>query len=201
MHEECGEPIVAPYHGGSYPVLIGAALVACGDGYYPMYRVVAIVGAGLAVAACSSTSNGAFGFGPTKEAVRFESEPPGAEAKTSTGESCRTPCAIAMPTDKGFSVTFSLTGYKPATEELQLASMSDGTSQLRPNPVIATLAAVPPPKKKARAMKTVAKPAPKSKPVAAAPPAATPAASPTTTWVQQPQKTSPWPATPSPQAH
>ena len=33
---------------------------------------------------------------PIMDTVRFESEPPGAEAKTSDGQTCRTPCALAL---------------------------------------------------------------------------------------------------------
>jgi hypothetical protein len=165
-----------------------------------MYRVLAIVGAGLLVGACSSTGGSL--FGPSKDTVRFESEPPGAEAKVSTGEACKTPCALAMPTDKGFSVTFTLLGYQTVTQEVQLAE----SSQFRPNPVNATLAAVPPPKKKIYRKKPTARPAPRPKPVAAAPrqapsqQAAPAAAPPPMTPAQQPQVTSPWPSAPPPPA-
>lgn len=145
------------------------------------------------LAACSSTDSlkfeNPFKFEPVRDTVRFESEPPGAEAKTSTGQTCRTPCALAVPTDKGFSVTFTLTGYQSATEELQLVSMGDGTSKLRPNPVLVQLTPVPPPvkpKKPVRRRRVTAKPKPKPP----APPPMTPA--------PQPQSTSPWPAAPAP---
>lgn len=168
-----------------------------------MYRFIAIVGASLVLAACSSTDSGKFEnpFGsfenpfklePVKDTVSFESEPAGAEAKTSTGQTCRTPCALAIPTDKAISVTFSLTGYEPATEQLELVSMGDGTSKLRPNPVLVQLTPVPPPaKSKKPARRTSAKPKPKPKP--AAPPAAAP---PPTAPAPPPQTNSPWPASP-----
>jgi len=167
-----------------------------------MYRVVAIVGAGLVLAACSTDIKNPFGFEPAKDTIRFESQPPGAEAKTSTGETCRTPCALAMPADKPFTVTFTLTGYQLDTEQVQLASMGDGTSKLTPNPVLVQLTAVPPPKskKKVRRKKPTAKPTPKPKPAVAKPaPAAKPAPPPMTPAPQpQPQATSPWPAAPPP---
>jgi hypothetical protein len=166
-----------------------------------MYRVVAIVGAGLVLAACSTDSKNFFGFEPAKETIRFESEPPGAEAKTSTGETCRTPCALAMPADKPFTVTFTLTGYQPDTEQVQLTSIGAGASKLAPNPVLVQLTPAPPPKpKKVRRKKKTAKPTPKPKPAAAKPaPAATPAPPPMTP-APQPQATSPWPAAPPPQS-
>jgi hypothetical protein len=165
-----------------------------------MHRAIAIVGAGLVLAACSTDSKNFFGFEPAKDTVRFESEPPGAEAKTSSGETCRTPCALAMPADKPFTVTFTLTGFQPTTEQLQLTSMGDGTSQLRPNPVLVNLTPVPPPKskKKVRRKKTATKPAPKPKPSVAKPPPAATSAPPPMTPAPQPQATSPWPAAPPP---
>jgi PEGA domain len=162
-----------------------------------MYRVIAVVGAGLVLAACSTDIKNPFVFEPAKDTVRFESEPPGAEAKTSSGETCRTPCALAMPADKPFTVTFTLTGYQPYTEQIQFTSMGDGTSKLRPNPVLVQLTAAAPPKskKKVRRKKTTTKPAPKPRPTAAKP---APAAPPPMTPAPQPQATSPWPAAPPP---
>jgi hypothetical protein len=166
-----------------------------------MYRVIAIIGASLVLAACSSDSmtfKNPFKIEPAKDTIRFESDPPGAEAKTSTGESCRTPCALAMPADKAFSVTFTLTGFQPDTEELKLEPMGDGTSKLRPNPVAVKLTPVKPVKKKkpVRRRRATAPPAPKPKPKTQ-PAASTPPAPPPMAPQQQPQSTSPWPASPS----
>jgi hypothetical protein len=165
-----------------------------------MYKVFAIVGAGLVLAACSTDFKNPFEFEPAKDTIRFESQPPGAEAKTSSGETCRTPCALAMPADKPFTVTFTLTGYQPDTEQIQLTSMGDGTSKLRPNPVLVQLTPVPPPKskKKVRRRKTTTRPAPKPKPAAAKPAPAATSAPPPMSPAPQPQATSPWPAAPPP---
>jgi len=166
-----------------------------------MYRVIAIVGAGLVLAACSSNSDfmkfdNPFKFEPSKDTVRFESEPPGADAKTSTGQTCRTPCALAMPADKPFTVTFTLAGFQPDTEQVQFVSMGDGSSKLRPNPVLVQLIQAPPPpkpKKPARRRHVTAKP--KAKPAAQKPTAPPPMAP-----APQPQATSPWPTAPAPQS-
>ncbi len=166
-----------------------------------MYRVVAILGGALVLAACASDSSNPFGGEPAKGTFRFESEPPGAEAKTSTGQTCRTPCALAIPGDKPFSVTFTLTGYRATTEQLELISMGDGSSKLRPNPVLVELtSAAPPskPKKKVRRKQTTANPTPKPKPAAAKPAPAATSAPPPMTPAPQPQATSPWPAAPPP---
>jgi len=174
------------------------------DGSGAMYRVIAITAAGLVLAACSSdtSTKNFFAFEPAKDTIRFESEPAGADAKTSTGQTCRTPCALAMPADKAFTVAFTLAGYQPTNEEVKLTAMGDGGSQLRPNPVLVELTPAPPPnpKKKVRHKRTAAKPTPnpKPKPVAAK---SAPAAPPPMTPAPQPQATSPWPSAPPPQLH
>ena len=76
-----------------------------------------IAGGVLAVAACSSSpdwmSFGGLKSGPMLDTVSFESEPPGAEAKTSNGQTCRTPCSLALPVESPLTVTFTLNGYAP----------------------------------------------------------------------------------------
>ncbi|MGI8527222.1 MAG: hypothetical protein ACR2K5_13810 [Pseudolabrys sp.] len=137
-----------------------------------MYRVIAIVGGGLLLTACASSTPNWFsldGFtgAPVTDAVQFESEPPGAEAKTSTGQTCRTPCSLSLPTNAALSVTFTLNGYLPETEKIEL--ISDGGPKLRPNPVLVELSPAPPSAKKPgprRKPKPVAK-----KPAASAAPA------------------------------
>ena len=88
-----------------------------------MYRVLAIIGGALALAACSSTPDwmnvDGLKPGPSLDTVSFESEPPGAEAKASNGQTCRTPCSLALPIDAASSVTFTLNGYLPETERLE----------------------------------------------------------------------------------
>ena len=125
------------------------------------------------------------------ETVRFESEPPGAEAKSSGGQTCRTPCALAIqqPDSGGVAVTFTLTGYQSATEQIELVSQGDGTSKFRPNPILVQLDPQPAPAKPAR-KRVSAKPAAKPAPKPAAQPAAAP---PPMAPVQQQQAPSPWP--------
>jgi len=162
-----------------------------------MYRVVLVLGGGLLLAGCSSTPDwmnfDAFKPAPPTDSVAFESSPAGATATLSTGQNCKTPCSLTIPSDKPFSVTFSLTGYQP--ESMQVESvMADGAVRLQPNPVVAELTAAPP-----------AKPAPKKpakKKVSAAKPKATTAAAPSSTApataaAPSAAATSPWPAPPT----
>ena len=45
--------------------------------------------------------------------LTIESDPPGADAKTSLGASCRTPCMIPVAADREFTVSYALNGYLP----------------------------------------------------------------------------------------
>ena len=167
-----------------------------------MYRVIAIVGGGLALAACSSTpdwlSLDALKPAPAMDTVRFESTPPGAEAKTSNGQTCRTPCALALPTNAPLAVTFSLNGYQPDSEDIEPISSGVGGPELRPNPVLVELTPAPPPPKPIKKpvvhkKKVAAKPAAKPKAKTSSGPAA-----PMTSAPAQQQAPAPWPATPPP---
>jgi hypothetical protein len=148
-----------------------------------MSRVIAVVACGLTLAACSASMpslNLSFlKSSPTTEALRIESDPPGADAKTSQGQSCRTPCELTVQTGGELSVTLALNGYQPQTvtvqQELAPSGQSDpqgpgNASRLSPNPVYVELqpALMTPPAKKPAAKKK--KPA-----TVAAHPAATPA--------------------------
>jgi hypothetical protein len=150
-----------------------------------MSRVIAVVACGLTLAACSSGSLSSWNFlksAPQNETLRLESEPPGAEAKTSIGQSCRTPCELTLQAGAEFTVTLALAGYQSQTvsvrPEAPPANQRDpdgfgGVAKLAPNPVYVELQpalATPP-----VAKKPVVK---KRKPVAATRPAEPP---PTTT--------------------
>ena len=82
---------------------------------------------------------------PVMDTVRFESEPPGAEAKTSNGQTCRTPCALALPANAPMTVTFTLNGYQPESENIEPVSTGTASPELRPNPVLVELTPAPPP--------------------------------------------------------
>lgn len=157
-----------------------------------MYRVFAIIGGALALAACSSSPDwmnlDALKPGPSLDTVSLESEPPGAEAKASNGQSCRTPCALALPVDAATSVTFTLNGYQPETERLEVIQTTGEPTRLRPNPVVVELSPAAPPSSKKPAKKPPPKRAAQVRPAAVpAPMTAAPA-----------QAQSPWPTNPPP---
>lgn len=128
--------------------------------------------------------------------MQFESEPAGAEARTSTGQSCRTPCSIAA-TASEFSVTFTLPGYQPQTVPVKVvaaetadpnAPVDAQSMRMVPNPVFVELTpGGPAPARKpgpaVAKIKKKPKPAPRAAPTAMAPePAPAPAPAPASPW-------------------
>ena len=110
-----------------------------------------------------------FRSGPPTEVLRIESEPPGADARTAEGQSCRTPCELTVPSTGEVAISFALQGYAPQTinvraEAPPAASYAEAAppTRMQPNPVYAELTpAAPqrqkkkggPPKKKVAAKK------------------------------------------------
>jgi hypothetical protein len=137
-------------------------------------RVFAIAVAGASLAGCSSFSMDSFRPTPPPIQVQLESVPPGADATTSVGPGCKTPCSVAVAApDAGFTVTFAMPRFQPVTVPVQVIRdagdfTTPGSTTIDPNPVVAELKPEgPPPRKKPMR--------PKKKPKAAA---AAPAASP-----------------------
>jgi PEGA domain len=94
-----------------------------------------------------------FGFlSPAPEQVRIESEPAGAEARSSEGPTCQTPCEFANVSGSDFLVTIAMNGYQPVTVPVRPESPG---GRLQPNPVHVELqpAALGAPAKKASVKK------------------------------------------------
>jgi hypothetical protein len=146
------------------------------DGVMKTLRIIALAsmgaGLGLSIGGCSSFSFDYFKSTPPAIQVQLESSPPGAEAKTSIGPGCKTPCSVSVAApDAGFSVAYTLDKFEPQSVQVKVIRnpgdySSPATTVTDPNPVYVELqAAAAPPKgpKSARPRK------PKPKPVAAAP--------------------------------
>lgn len=131
-----------------------------------------------------------FRSAPATEVLRIESEPPGADARTVEGQSCRTPCELTVPATGEVAISFALQGYNPQTinvraEAPAAASYAEASSpaRMQPNPVYAELTPLVPPrqKKKSSPRKTVATkkaaPSPSPSPGGAPPPSAPPPSS------------------------
>ena len=91
-----------------------------------MRGVLAILACGFAVAGCASGSDALKSATPTTT-LQFESEPAGAEVKTSTGQACKTPCAMAVPA-ADLMATYTLKGFKTATVPVKLIPPTDTRS-------------------------------------------------------------------------
>jgi hypothetical protein len=162
-----------------------------------MSRVIAVTACGFTLAACSMSmpSMDLFKSTPPTETLRIESEPPGADARTTQGQSCRTPCELTVPSGAEVSVSFALNGYQPVTVPVRPEAPAgatygeqQGAARLQPNPVYAELQATVPPRplRKKRSAPAAKRPAAAktAAPANAAPAAATatsgaaPAASP-----------------------
>jgi PEGA domain-containing protein len=145
-----------------------------------MNRVVAVVACGFTLAACSGSMPGSMPSleflksSPQTEALRVESQPPGAEAKSASGQSCRTPCELSVAGGGETTITLALNGYQPQTVAVQpepsgtLSSIT-GSTRLTPNPIQVELQPAP--------AKPSKKLAAKKKPLVAARPAASSVAS------------------------
>jgi hypothetical protein len=170
-----------------------------------MSRVIAVTACGFMLAACSATmpslSLDFMKSAPQAETLAIESEPPAAEAKTSLGQSCRTPCQLRVQPGSEFSVTLTLSGYQPQT--VSVRPEADGAvaaPRLAPNPVHVDLQAVAPLKKpvpkKKKPVAAAARPA-ASPPVASAAATAAPAPAPTAAPALAPAPSSPAETAPS----
>ncbi len=157
-----------------------------------MRRVIVISLAGIALSGCASFSVPGLDFltpSPPLATLQLESMPPGAEARTSAGPSCRTPCSVSVPATP-LTVTYALDRHEPQTVSVQPLQQTvvnpnvdaGGTSyvlELDPNPVFAQLAPSAPPKRTSKRPppKRVAKRPPADAPPPANSPFPPPAAS------------------------
>jgi hypothetical protein len=153
-----------------------------------MRRVIAIALAGVSLlgatslGGCSSMSSTSWDMfksaSPTVQ-VRLESNPPGADATTSLGAGCKTPCSVSVPApDAPFTVAFALPKYQPASVPVNvIKNPGDFTTPASvttdPNPVFAELQPATPPRpvRKPHRPKKPKPAAPAAAPAAAAAPA------------------------------
>jgi hypothetical protein len=109
-----------------------------------MRRVIVIAAASPGLAGCNSLSLDSLKPAPTPVTVQLDSVPSGADARTSLGPSCKTPCSVPVTADGAFSVSFTLDKYAPLTVPVQVAKsggdfLTAATTTIDPNPVVAEL--------------------------------------------------------------
>ena len=143
-----------------------------------MRRAFALAVAAISLAGCSSFSTDNWNYfksTPTTIQVQLESTPPGADARTSIGPGCKTPCSVSvLPPETGFTVNYALPGMQPASVPVRVTREAGGmfssdTFKISPNPVFAELQPAAPPPRVHKPMH------PKRKPPAAAAAGAAPA--------------------------
>jgi hypothetical protein len=114
----------------------------------------------------------AFRSTPPTVQLQLDSVPSGADALTSVGPGCKTPCSVAVPVaEAGFSVTYTLNKFQPVTVPVQVIHVpgdfsTPASTAVDPNPVIAELQPAGPPP---TARSTLRPKKPKPKATAAAP--------------------------------
>jgi hypothetical protein len=134
-----------------------------------MRRIIAIAATALSLGGCSSMDF--FKSTPPSMQIQLESVPPGADARTSLGPGCKTPCAVTVPApESSFTVSYTLNNFQPLTIPVQVSGSSSGfmmagTTKIDPNPVVAELQPAAP----AKPARKPARPRPKTPKTAAAP--------------------------------
>jgi hypothetical protein len=104
---------------------------------------------GGALAGCSGSSFSTPGWlkqkpsSPPGQTLQFQSEPPGADVRTAQGQTCQTPCSLAVPSESQ-SVTFARNGFLLQTVQIRVGEPAEH-SALMPNPVRVALQSVAPP--------------------------------------------------------
>lgn len=116
-----------------------------------------------------------FKSAPPTVQVRLESNPPGADATTSLGAGCKTPCSVSVPAPEApFTVAFALPRYQPTSVPVNvIKNPGDFTTPASvttdPNPVFAELQPAGPPKPVKKKPHRPKKPKPAATAPAAAP--------------------------------
>lgn len=133
-----------------------------------MLRVTVVLLMAAGLAGCSGD---AFKSTPPNVQLQLESNPPGADARTSMGPGCKTPCSVTVPApDATFSVNYTLDKFQPATVQVNVIKnagdfTTPATVTTDPNPIVAELQPAAP-------VKPVKKPRPRKPKAQAAAPAA-----------------------------
>src|ERR1700758_1623091 len=122
-----------------------------------MRRVIAVALAGagafaaVSLGGCSSTSFGTsisdyFKSTPPTIQVQLESQPSGADAKTSLGPGCKTPCAVSVSTPDNSALAKSPPAAVTVTVIKTPGDLTtSATTTTDPNPVFAELQPAGPP--------------------------------------------------------
>jgi hypothetical protein len=95
-----------------------------------LIRAIAAIGIALPCASCATITRG------TSEQLQILSEPPGAEARTSMGYVCTTPCTFSVGRKDEFVVTISKPGYETVEVAVTTKVNPGGTAAFAGNVLI-----------------------------------------------------------------
>jgi hypothetical protein len=115
-----------------------AAFGCAGNMDMKLDRTFALVMCGFGLAACSSFTMPGFDAlkaKPTTTVLLIQSNPAGAEARSSLGPTCRTPCTMAIGAAGDFTVSLARDGYEPQTVTVH-STMSEGGYVTGPSPTL-----------------------------------------------------------------
>jgi hypothetical protein len=101
-----------------------------------LWSAFAAAAIALMPAGCATMTRG------TSEQLQINSDPPNAMATTSTGQSCRTPCAIEVPRKEEFSVVIAKAGYQNQMIEVKTQVGGAGGAGLAGSAVLGGLAGI-----------------------------------------------------------
>ncbi len=98
---------------------------------------VVICGFGLAACGTSKTMPGfdAFKPKPITTTLLIQSNPNGADARSSLGGNCRTPCTMAIGTAGDFTISVTRDGFEPQTITVH-STMSEGDYMTAASPTL-----------------------------------------------------------------
>jgi hypothetical protein len=133
-----------------------------------MRRVIVIAVTSLGLAGCSSfpsLSLDSMKPAPPTVTVQLDSVPQGADARTSLGPTCKTPCSVPVTAEGSFSVNFTLNKFQPLTIPVQVAQVpgdltTPASISVDPNPVVGELQPLKPAKRPVRKMAKKRRPTP-----------------------------------------
>jgi len=95
--------------------------------------VAAVVGVSLTGCSSALSSNSS---AEQLQALKFESEPPGAEIHTPTNQTCKTPCELSVPSREQL-VIINKNHYQPQTVQVTLGPQPDHSFWENPPPTLA----------------------------------------------------------------
>ena len=109
-------------------------------GFIAIFMVVA----GVALQGCSGSMPDWLTTKPSaprEQALQFQTEPPGADVRTAQGQTCKTPCSLAV-LPEAQTVTFDKAGFLPQTVQIGVREPAEHSffarsppPSLTPNPV------------------------------------------------------------------